>query len=453
LLLPVLLAVSLTAHCINNTFTEKIYKRINDIMKIENLALILTPVTLIFALSFIDIKEDTESTSANDTISNPANNPGDTEQIAKSDESSSSESTEVDAMIETYKEIQQQEEAAFQEKISEKWGEYKSSSAKEWLSYSGNANIRKTVNYETGEVSVELLLPESATVENKVKNLLEKETHRLLNITEAEAFLSDEISQKIEGRLPANNDIIKRGNPDSSPLFNVDKMPALEFNYSGFIKASSNARTSVTTRMKKSKIKGKVIAQSKLKLDKSVLQKTEQYAKTLTLMAKNQSISPALVYAIIESESNFNPMAKSHIPAYGLMQIVPESAGKDATTHIWGKAKVLAPSYLYSSINNIHIGVAYLHVLYYKYLGGVKNPQSRVYCAIAAYNTGASNVARAFIRQKNFNRATKRINKMSSNQVYNTLVKRLPYRETRKYVKKVKKAMDHYWVLQQQNVI
>jgi membrane-bound lytic murein transglycosylase C len=137
-------------------------------------------------------------------------------------------------------------------------------------------------------------------------------------------------------------------------------------------------------------------------------------------------------------------MAKSHIPAYGLMQIVPRSAGKDATKHLYGKAKILAPSYLYGTENNINVGSAYLHVLYYKYLRKVKDPKSRIYCAIAAYNTGASNVARAFIRKKNFNKAVKRINKMTSGEVYQALIRRLPFRETRRYVKKVANNMEKY---------
>lgn len=437
-------------------------------MKIENIALLLTPIILIVILSTFEIAGYTHSSNKNEITNNIKKPPIDSEsdsidtteseeneqeQISENETDSSEEFPEVDKMLQAYEEIQQEEEAAFQNKIEKKWGEYKSSSAKEWLSYSETDNVRRTVNYETGEVSVEILLSGESMISESVKKLLEKETHKLLNSTEEDAYLKDEVSQKIESRLPKNNNIIARGNPEKTPLFNIDRMPELSFNYSGFQKVSSNAKTMVNARIKKSKTKEKVIAETTLKLDESILRKTSQYAKILKQMANKQHISPALVYAIIESESNFNPMAKSHIPAYGLMQIVPESAGRDATIHIWGKPKVLAPSYLYSSINNIHIGTAYLHVLYYKYLKKVKDEQSRAYLTIAAYNTGASNVARAFIHQKNFNRAAKKINKMSSDQVYRTLVRRLPYRETRKYVKKVTKAMNHYWTMQQQDVI
>src|SRR5690606_39614355 len=80
--------------------------------------------------------------------------------------------------------------------------------------------------------------------------------------------------------------------------------------------------------------------------------------------------SPASLHdalPILETESAFNPMAKSPIPAFGLMQIVPSSAGQDATAKLFGKPKLLAPSYLYNAENNIRVGAAYFNILYYRY--------------------------------------------------------------------------------------
>ena len=90
------------------------------------------------------------------------------------------------------------------------------------------------------------------------------------------------------------------------------------------------------------------------------------------------------------------------MPAYGLMQIVPESAGKDATQQLFGQPKLLAPSYLYNSDNNIQVGTTYLNILYYRYLRKIENPTSRLYCTIAAYNTGAGNVAKACYRESQY---------------------------------------------------
>jgi len=146
----------------------------------------------------------------------------------------------------------------------------------------------------------------------------------------------------------------------------------------------------------------------------------------------------------MHSESSFNPMARSHIPAFGLMQIVPRSAGVDSYQYLYNKKRILSSSYLYNSENNIKIGSAYLHILYYRYLKKIKNPQSRLYCTIAAYNTGAGNVARTFIGSTNINKAAQTINSMSPDAVLKTLMRKLPYNETKKYLKKVNDRVSAY---------
>lgn len=351
---------------------------------------------------------------------------------------------EFNSLFELYEKIYKEENTAFEQKIENHWGESKTSTKYQWVSYVENGNVRRTVDYETGELKVELQLQDSALVRKNVINKLEKEVFKLLNSTEVDAFRADEVAQNVEARLPANHRMIKRGAPRETPLFDLNRLTSVSFNHSGIMNVSNSNTLTANTTAKEAKVPGKILVQSSLFVDKKVLQKAIQYVDVVQKFSHEQKISAALVYAIMESESSFNPLAKSHIPAYGLMQIVPRSAGIDATKHLYGKPKILAPSYLYSSDNNINIGAAYLHVLYHKYLSRVEDPQSRIYCAIAAYNTGASNVARAFIKQRNFNRAVKHINQMSPDQVYQALVKRLPFRETRKYVKKVTNNMEKY---------
>ena len=159
-------------------------------------------------------------------------------------------------------------------------------------------------------------------------------------------------------------------------------------------------------------------------------------------------LEPALVYAIIETESAFNPVARSPVPAYGLMQIVPQSAGQDATEVLFGRPRILAPSYLYDADNNIEIGTVYLELLMTRYLSGIRDPQSRLYCAIAAYNTGHGNVFKAFTGRMRPKAAFERINRMSSEQVYAHLLRHLPYSETRRYLPTVVARLSRYrgWI-------
>ncbi|MCL2916283.1 transglycosylase SLT domain-containing protein [Shewanella corallii] len=154
----------------------------------------------------------------------------------------------------------------------------------------------------------------------------------------------------------------------------------------------------------------------------------------------------ALLLAISHAESSFNPKAKSHIPAFGLMQIVPNSAGLDVATKILKKEQAPSASELYQPETNILYGSSYLSILSERYLKKIEDPVSRKYCTIAAYNTGAGNVARAFNadRSRNIGKAVPLINSMSSDEVYIRLISNLPYDETKKYLKKVKKLNDQY---------
>ena len=151
-----------------------------------------------------------------------------------------------------------------------------------------------------------------------------------------------------------------------------------------------------------------------------------------------------LIFAIMQTESNFNPFAKSHIPAFGLMQIVPKSAGVDAYKFLKKRERMPSAAYLYNGTNNIEMGSAYLHILYYRYLRKIKNPRSRMYCTIAAYNTGAGNIAWAFTRKNNMSKAAPKINALTPDEVYNQLLSDLKYDEPKHYLKRVNKRMSAF---------
>ena len=151
--------------------------------------------------------------------------------------------------------------------------------------------------------------------------------------------------------------------------------------------------------------------------------------------AKKYQISQNLIYSIIQTESNFNQFAVSSAGALGLMQIVPSSAGQDAYEYTKGKKWIPTKSYLFNAKNNIELGSAYLKILDTKYLEGIYNPISKEYCVISAYNTGSGNVLKTF--SSNRTKAKQIINKKTPAEVYLMLREKLPYEETRRYLKKV----------------
>jgi LysM repeat protein len=167
--------------------------------------------------------------------------------------------------------------------------------------------------------------------------------------------------------------------------------------------------------------------------------------------AEKYILDPAVIMAIIHTESRFNPRAQSPTPAYGLMQLVPDSGASDAYRRVYGERRKLTAQYLYDPKNNIELGVAYFNILKNNYMKSIQDPASRTYCAVAAYNAGAANVGGAFIEKKSINLATPVINLMKPKAVYSHLVEELPFKESRKYVKKVINRRNIYrqWEPQQ----
>jgi membrane-bound lytic murein transglycosylase C len=161
----------------------------------------------------------------------------------------------------------------------------------------------------------------------------------------------------------------------------------------------------------------------------------EKYRPIVEKFAAQYKISPSLVYAIIRTESNFNPFAVSSAPAYGMMQLVPSSGGREAFRYAKGRDEMPSREYLFDAANNIELGTAYLDVLFDKQLDYVTNPVSREYCVISAYNTGPGNVLRAFHRDRVA--AVNAINSLEPPGVYERLRTQLPYEETRQYLVRV----------------
>ena len=161
----------------------------------------------------------------------------------------------------------------------------------------------------------------------------------------------------------------------------------------------------------------------------------ERYRASVDKYAAQYNVSPSLVLAIMRTESNFNPFAVSGAPAYGLMQLVPTSGGREALKRVQGVDQTPTPEYLFDPDHNIELGAAYLGVLGNTEFHAVDNPDSRDYCVIAAYNTGPRNVMRTFANDKTGAMAD--INGLPPAALFDKLRTGLPSEETREYVVKV----------------
>ena len=168
----------------------------------------------------------------------------------------------------------------------------------------------------------------------------------------------------------------------------------------------------------------------------------ERYRASVSKYSSQYQVSPSLVYAIIRTESNFNPFAVSGAPAYGLMQLVPSSGGRAAYRRVKGVDQAPTTEYLFDPDHNIELGTAYLSVLANDEFPVVSNQNSREYCMIAAYNTGPGNVMKVFAKIKR--EALKMINDLQPAALFDRLRTSLPWEETRQYVVKVTKSRKQY---------
>ena len=165
--------------------------------------------------------------------------------------------------------------------------------------------------------------------------------------------------------------------------------------------------------------------------------RAKKYLPYVRKNGKRFHISNTLILAIIKTESDFNPYAVSYIPAFGLMQIVPTTAGVEGFERAYGYKKIPSKEFLFVPNNNITVGSAYLNILFYRYLKNIKNLISREYCAISAYNSGIGNVLKVFSTRRD--RAYYIINSIPPREVYKRLTLRLPTDEGRRYLPKVLK--------------
>lgn len=171
-----------------------------------------------------------------------------------------------------------------------------------------------------------------------------------------------------------------------------------------------------------------------------------RYLEMVNRYAQATGVDPALIFGIIYTESRFNPRAVSPVPAFGMMQLVPESGGLDAYRKAKGESVQPTMEYLMRPENNIELGATYLGMLLNDFwTRNVGNLAAREYCAISGYNTGPGNVARAFSGStKKLQEAQERANNMRPDELFDHLRANLPYAETRDYLLRVAAARKHY---------
>lgn len=309
-------------------------------------------------------------------------------------------------------------------KVGKTWGkkEVRLPDRTHYVKYTQNYRSRAIVDFDKGEILVETLDagdPRGSLKNAIVTTLLTPDDPRAVDLfTDKGVTLTSEKDPYLLGLVLDQN-----GKPVRTP---ADAEPFADY----LITNKSGTRT---VQQDKGSKTAHVVTMNMVPNFSN--KQAEKYRPQVSRFAEQYDVSPNLVFAIIRTESNFNPFAVSGAPAYGLMQLVPTSGGREAYRRAKGSDTTPSREYLFNADNNIELGTALLNVLHYKQFEDVDNTVSREYCVISAYNTGLRNVLRTF--SKDVVAAVNQINSLEPPAVYDKLRQNLPYQETRDYLVKV----------------
>ena len=360
----------------------------------------------------------------------------------------------------------------FKKAVEKKWDTYEESTSKSYVSYSKDLSSRTIVDFDKGEVTIELIVDEEDpkndsydsnsdldlrlfTTKLKLSSKFLSINPRLLNVLMMLVFQEDEdsnnddsVNSSFTKRL---SKLLKEKGDDGEPILKDQLVDASGKAVETVGNTLGIAKDLISDKTKKVRMhfakdgKKRTIISIKIPLSDNHMEKRrERYKELIEIEARRFNIPTEIALAIAESESAFNPKAKSHVPAYGLMQLVPKTGARDAYQWIYKKDKFISGRYLYKPRNNVELGCAYLSMIRHHYFSAIRDDELAYICAIPAYNTGVGNVSKALINKTNIREASKKANKMNKDELYDKLYSDLSSKEAKNYLKKVWTRKENY---------
>ena len=360
----------------------------------------------------------------------------------------------------------------FKNAVEKKWDTYKESTSKSYVSYSKDLSSRTIVDFEKGEVTIELIVDEEDpkndsydsnsdldlrlfTTKVKVRSKLLSINPRLLNVLMM-LFLQEDEDSNSDNSVNSSftkrlSKLLKEKGDDGELILKDQLVDASGKAVETVGNTLGVAKDLISDKTKKVRMhfakdgKKRTIISIKIPLSDNHMEKRrERYKELIEIEARRFNIPTEIALAIAETESAFNPKAKSHVPAYGLMQLVPKTGARDAYQWIYKKDKFISGRYLYKPRNNVELGCAYLSMIRHHYFSAIRDDELAYICAIPAYNTGVGNVSKALINKTNIREASKKANKMNKDELYDKLYSDLSSKEAKNYLKKVWKRKENY---------
>lgn len=321
---------------------------------------------------------------------------------------------------EAYDKKMSSEFETFRSNMEQKWGTFKERSNTQWVEYIDKGNTLVEVDFAVDEVSIDFLYEDPDDARNTVQEL----PYKILEVINNQGTeLGFETNNK-----PILNEPVLKGQLDKKPR---------ESNQEYALRVLQENDIDVKPVVGKDGLERVIVSINFSLAPKAIQTRVKKVQGFVYDFSSAYDISPPLVFAIIHTESYFNPMAQSAANAYGLMQLVPTSGGADSYRSVYNSDGYPTPEFLFIPKNNVELGCAYVDLLLNRYLNDISNVLTRQYLAIAAYNTGVSNVYKAYDPNGSKSRAITQIESMTPQDNYEYLIQNLPYEETRDYLKKV----------------
>lgn len=311
--------------------------------------------------------------------------------------------------------------SSFSGNIEKRWGsrEIKVAGKNNYVKYIDNYLSRSEVDFQKGTIIIETVSPTDPKLH--LKNAIM--TTLLTPDDPANVDLFSSKSITLEGRPFLYQQVVDQDNK------------AIQWSW----RANRFADYLIANKLKVKDVDFKKAYYVEIPLVENQVEiRSYQYADIVRRASQKYDIPEDLIYAIIKTESSFNPYAVSWANAYGLMQVVPKTAGRDVFKLVKKRSGEPSPEYLFNPENNIDAGTAYFYILKNRYLKDVQHPLTLEYTMISAYNGGTGGVLNTFNRN-NRKQAMNDINSLQPNQVFWALTNKHPKAEARRYLEKVTK--------------
>ncbi|MCP4751731.1 MAG: transglycosylase SLT domain-containing protein [Proteobacteria bacterium] len=339
----------------------------------------------------------------------------------------------------------------FVRKVENIWGEFESSNRRKWVSYSEKGDVIGTTDFsENGDQGGTIVVKTMVTIppnerlgegispeveKEMLEQALEKTVQKLKKIVSdkdvasGKYIFSDQIQEETGYQTVPIDSFLKHINQ----------------------RVKRKTKTVKKIRKRKDGTRQREYHMKVKLIDGHIFKRSKVYLNGIREHAKKNNIPVSLVLAIIQTESYFNRYACS-LPkgnrclAYGLMQLVPKYAAREAYRTLYKKDRIPSGRYLFDSRNNITLGSVYIGKMVHRDLRSVNILEKRYLLATSSYNTGHGNTAKGLMkitnRRSKYPRPILKVivrqaNRLSYNELYHRLKAYLPYNETRHYIVRV----------------